>query len=82
MVSVLITTYNSAKFLRRCLDALLAQTHQALEVIVVDDASEDETRVVLEQFTRVRVLYSLPTLDSLRRRTRLSVPARENGFYR
>jgi GT2 family glycosyltransferase len=58
MVSVLITTYNSAKFLARCLDSVFTQTYQPIEVIVVDNASADETRTILQQTTRLKVLYN------------------------
>src|SRR5258708_11065233 len=47
MVSVLITTYNSARFLKTCLESLLRQVYKPLEVIVVDNASSDGTREVL-----------------------------------
>ena len=47
MVSVLITTYNSARFLKTCLESLLQQVYKPLEVIVVDNASSDSTRDVL-----------------------------------
>jgi GT2 family glycosyltransferase len=47
MVSVLITTYNSAIFLEACLDSLRRQTYPDLEVIIVDNASTDATRELL-----------------------------------
>ena len=47
MVSVLITTYNSARFLETCLKSLLQQVYKPLEVIVVDNDSSDGTRKVL-----------------------------------
>src|ERR1700732_4429333 len=47
MVSVLITTYNSARFLKTCLESLFQQVYKPLEVIVVDNASSDGTREVL-----------------------------------
>src|SRR4051812_11910158 len=47
MVSVLIVTYNSEKFILRCLDSLAHQTYKPLEVIVVDNASTDSTRDLL-----------------------------------
>lgn len=48
MVSVLITTFNSAKFIARCLESLQRQTYQALEIIVVDNDSTDRTRTLLQ----------------------------------
>lgn len=42
-VSVCVPTYNSAATLRRCLDSVLAQAGVDFEVLVVDDASADDT---------------------------------------
>jgi GT2 family glycosyltransferase len=47
MVSVLITTYNSAQFLEACLESLVQQIYKPLEVIIVDNASSDGTRELL-----------------------------------
>ncbi len=59
LVSVNITTYNRAKFLGRCLDSVLNQSYSNLEVIVVDDASSDNTRKVAEDYCKgdARVKY-------------------------
>lgn len=40
-VSVLVAVYNTRPYLSRCLDSLLGQTHRDVEVICVDDASDD-----------------------------------------
>jgi GT2 family glycosyltransferase len=58
-VCAAIVTYNSARYIRRCLQALLAQKGVALEVIVVDNASTDDTRNILKEFRgRIRVLLN------------------------
>ncbi|MCD7836163.1 MAG: glycosyltransferase [Lachnospiraceae bacterium] len=41
-VSVIVPVYNSAGHLRKCLDSILYQTHEDLEIILVNDASENE----------------------------------------
>src|SRR5579871_372355 len=59
LVSVTIVTYNSGRFIKRCLDSVLEQKYQNLEVIVVDNASTDGTIDILEQFDdRIRVYYN------------------------
>lgn len=59
MVSILITTYNSARHLKACLESLLQQELSDQEIIVVDNASSDGTRAVLRQFeTRAHVIYN------------------------
>ncbi|MEM6844676.1 MAG: glycosyltransferase [Bacteroidota bacterium] len=52
LVSVNITTYNRANFLGRCLDSVLNQSYQNIEVIVVDDASSDHTSEVAENYCK------------------------------
>lgn len=42
-VSVLVTTYNHAPFVRECLDSLTAQSYHDFEIIITDDASTDGT---------------------------------------
>jgi glycosyltransferase involved in cell wall biosynthesis len=46
-ISVVVPNYNHAKLLPRCLNALLQQPVLPLEIIVVDDASTDDSRAVL-----------------------------------
>ena len=59
MVSALITTYNSARFLARCIDSLQRQTYKPLEIIVVDNCSTDKTRTILEGLrTEIRVIFN------------------------
>ena len=46
LVSVIIPSYNSAKTIALCVESALTQTHPRVEVIVVDDASTDETTAI------------------------------------
>lgn len=43
LISVIVTAYNIEKYLTRCVDSLLAQTYKSMEVILVDDGSDDDT---------------------------------------
>ncbi len=47
--SIVITTYNRARIVCRCIDACLAQTFNDFEIVVVDDGSSDDTRAVLSE---------------------------------
>jgi GT2 family glycosyltransferase len=59
MVSVLITTFNSAQFIERCLDSVERQSYRPLEIIVVDNASTDVTQELLaKRGTEVQVFYN------------------------
>jgi len=50
LISVTIVTYNSGRFIKRCLETVLAQNYPNKEVIVIDNASTDGTVDILEQF--------------------------------
>lgn len=60
-ISVIVPAYNIAPWLERSLNSLLAQTHENLEVIVVNDGSTDDTKAVLDAYAeahdRVKVIH-------------------------
>jgi len=56
-VSVIIPTHNRAEFLYSAITSVLDQTYQDVEIIVVDDASEDNTRRVIDHFHDNRIKY-------------------------
>lgn len=55
-VSVLVPTFNRANYIAECLNSLLAQTMPALEIIVIDDGSEDGTAELLKRYEH-RIRY-------------------------
>ena len=55
-VSVLVPTFNRANYIAECLDSLLAQTMPALEIIVIDDGSDDGTAELLKRYEQ-RIRY-------------------------
>ncbi len=58
-VSVTIVTYNSGRFIKRCLESVLAQKYANKEIIVIDNNSADGTIDILEQFEdRCRIIYN------------------------
>lgn len=59
LVSVTIVTYNSGRFIKRCLESVLAQKYPLKEVIVIDNGSVDGTVDILEQFEdRCQIVYN------------------------
>ncbi len=57
MVSVIIPTFNRANLLLRAIRSVLSQTYKDFELIVIDDASEDNTREVVNGFSDRRIKY-------------------------
>ncbi len=58
-VSVTIVTFNSGRFIKRCLESVLDQRYPFVDVVVIDNCSKDGTVDILEQFeNRVRILYN------------------------
>ena len=49
-ISVIIPLYNAEKYLGVCLESLLIQTFQDFEVIIVDDCSTDNSRLIVERY--------------------------------
>lgn len=60
-LSVIIPVYNSERYLRECLDSLVAQPSADMEVIVVDDGSRDGSPAICDEYgrrdSRVRVYH-------------------------
>lgn len=50
LVSVIIPTYNRSELVSRAIESALAQTYENVEIIVVDDASTDDTRDVVRSY--------------------------------
>jgi glycosyltransferase involved in cell wall biosynthesis len=53
-ISVIICSYNYARFLPQCLQSVISQSRPADEIILVDDGSTDETSAVAKEFPQVR----------------------------
>jgi glycosyltransferase involved in cell wall biosynthesis len=52
LVSILIPTYNRCKFIAECIDSALAQTYENIEIILVDNASSDETWEICKSYAQ------------------------------
>lgn len=49
-ISVVIPMYNAERYIRKCLDSIINQTYQNLEVIIVNDGSTDSSREICEEY--------------------------------
>ena len=75
-ISIIIPFYNAEKYMRRCLDAILAQKFSDFEVICVDDGSKDKTYQILQDYakkdSRIKAYTQANGGPSVARRTALS----------
>lgn len=60
-VSVLVAAYNVEEYIRRCLDSIREQSFSDLEIIIVDDGSQDGTGTICDEYAkrdeRIRVIH-------------------------
>lgn len=54
-ISVILNCFNDSQYLSRAIDSILAQTYQNFEIIVLDNASTDETQTVLRSIKDPRL---------------------------
>ncbi len=52
LVSVVITNYNHAQYIVDCLDSIKSQTYKNIEIIIVDDASTDNSVKVINEWIK------------------------------
>lgn len=52
-VSVIVPVYNAENYIKRCLESIINQTYNNLQIIVVDDGSNDNSRNICEDYARL-----------------------------
>ena len=81
LISVIVPVYNVKEYLNTCVESILNQTHENLEVILVDDGSTDGSGEICDSYaktdTRVQVLHT-KTADRRRLETAELRSAKEN----
>ena len=63
LISVIVPIYNVEAYLPRCLDSIVNQTYQNLEIILVDDGSPDNCGAICDEYARrvrrIRVIHKM-----------------------
>ena len=57
LVSIIMPTYNCAKFIKETIESVLNQTYENWELVIVDDCSNDNTEEIVESFNDKRIKY-------------------------
>ena len=51
-VSVIVPVYNVEKYIKKCLESLVNQTLRDIEIIVVNDGSQDKSKEIIVEYVR------------------------------
>lgn len=61
LISVIVPVYNVEQYLPKCIDSILAQTYENLEIILVEDGTKDSSGIICDDYaakdTRIRVIH-------------------------
>lgn len=75
LLSVIVPVYNAENYIKKCLDSILNQTYDNVEIIIVDDGSTDKSGSICDEYK-----HTDPLLRVLHTRNRGSVCARVTGL--
>lgn len=60
-IGVIVPVFNTAKYLRKCIDSILNQSYENIEIVLVDDGSTDGSELICDEYSekydRIRVIH-------------------------
>ena len=81
LVTIVIASYNNSKYIARCLDTVVHQTYNNLEIIIIDDGSTDNTKVICQRFMIDRRVHFLEKQNGGLSSSRQLGLEQANGVY-
>lgn len=52
-ISIVVPVYNGEKYIKECLDSLIAQTYKNIEIILIDDGSTDHSNTICDEYKNI-----------------------------
>ena len=85
LVSIIIPIYNSEKYLKKCIDSILEQKYNNLEIILINDGSTDNSGKICDRLAiedkRIKVIHKLNEGVSIARNKGLEMAKGEYIFF-
>ena len=75
LVSVIVPVYNVEKYVRKCIESIIKQTYQNLQIILIDDGSTDRSGKICEKYAGIDA-----RIEVIHQRNSGSVKARKAGL--
>ena len=72
-VSIIVPVYNTKMQLNRCIESLIQQTYENIEIILIDDCSSDGSREIIEKFSaisKIKAIYNQQNLGVVETRAK------------
>ncbi len=85
LISVIIPIYNTEKYLERCIESALTQTYKNIEIICINDGSNDNSQAILEEFSktdsRIKIVTQKNQGQSVARNNGVKISTGEFIFF-
>ncbi len=75
LVSIIVVTYNHETFIEDCIESIVSQKYPNIEIIICDDASTDNTKIIIEKLQNIYPLIVKPIYHS----KNIGIPANVNS---
>lgn len=85
MISIILPVYNTEKYLERCINSIVNQSYNDLEIIIIDDGSTDGSARICDEWrekdSRIKVIHKQNEGVSVARNTGLEISKGDFIFF-